>query len=304
MIDIPPKTIGGSDVGAILGLSPFKTKLDVWRGLVLHDRNQVESPAMALGTRFEPAVLAAYKATLPAGSELQRPPMVVRGWKRASVDSVAVVDRWRRIVEAKTTTHADDWGATGTDHVPLHYQAQVLWYMDLMEIDEADVPVLIWPEPHKARMLLGLSPEAVVQEVGLKVLKVEYSRSLVDKIRAEVEGFWRDHVEAEVPPAPVDLDDAKRMWWAATGKAVEAEPRLLELLREHDQIKQAADEIEGRKEATEFELRRLIGDAETVTRDGVPIVTLKTTTRTAYTVQVAETKFRSLRTLKSWKTAQ
>jgi putative phage-type endonuclease len=304
MIDLPPKTIGGSDVGAILGLSPFRTRLDVWRGLVLDERDQSESPAMALGTRFEHSLLAAYKATLPKGSELHRPPMVVRGWRRASVDSVAVVDRWRRIVEAKTTSHGDDWGATGTDQVPLHYQAQCLWYMDLMEIDETDVPVLVWPEPYKAKELLGLAPEEIVQKVGIKVLRVEYSRQLVDKLRAEVDAFWRDHVEAEVPPAPVDLADAKRMWWAATGKAIEAEPRLLELLREHDAIKQAAEEIEARKETAEFELRRLIGDAETVTRDGVPIVSLKTTTRSAYTVQVAETKFRSLRTLKAWKTAQ
>ena len=303
-MDMPAQTIGGSDVGAILGLSPFKTKLDVWRGLVLHDRDNTESPAMALGNRFEAPVLDAYRRTLPEGSEVNKPPMVVRGWRRASVDSIATIDRWRRIVEAKTTAHGDDWGETGTDQVPLHYQTQCLWYMDLYEIDETDVPVLIWPEPYKARELLGLAPAEIVQALGIKVLRVDYNKALADKIRSEVEAFWTDHVEAQVPPAPVDLADAKRNWWAATGKSIEAEPRLIELLLEHDKIKQAADELERRKEASEFELRRLIGDAETVTRDGKPIVSLKTTTRAAYTAQVAETKYRSLRTLKAWKTAQ
>ena len=51
-------SIGGSEIAAILGLSPWRTALDVWREKVLGAEPQPDSPALALGRRFEAALLS------------------------------------------------------------------------------------------------------------------------------------------------------------------------------------------------------------------------------------------------------
>ena len=58
--------IGGSDVAAIIGISPFKTALDVWaekRGIT----TSASSPQMDFGRLLEPAILQAFSER----SELQ-----------------------------------------------------------------------------------------------------------------------------------------------------------------------------------------------------------------------------------------
>ena len=57
------KTIGGSDVAAILGLSPWRSPLDVWREKTLGEADQRDTPAMQAGVRFEPVILGRYLAT-------------------------------------------------------------------------------------------------------------------------------------------------------------------------------------------------------------------------------------------------
>ena len=65
--------IGGSDVAAIMGLSPWKSPLEVW----LEKTNRAESPdlsgkeAVAMGTELEGDVLEMYRRRHP-GSRVQR----------------------------------------------------------------------------------------------------------------------------------------------------------------------------------------------------------------------------------------
>ena len=45
-------TIGGSDVAAILGLSPWRSPLDVWREKALGEPDDRDTPAMQAGGRM------------------------------------------------------------------------------------------------------------------------------------------------------------------------------------------------------------------------------------------------------------
>ena len=77
--------------------------------------------------------------------------------------------------------------------MPAHYQAQVLWYLDLLEIDEADVPMLLWPDnKFVTRSLLGMTPAEVVATVGIRVLAMRYTRAVVAPMVARVEAFRRE----------------------------------------------------------------------------------------------------------------
>jgi putative phage-type endonuclease len=298
------KTVGGSDVAAILGISPFRTPLDCWREKVLGQRDTIDTPGTRAGTRFEPHVLAAYAAKLPAGATVEKPEPTIRGNLRASPDGIATVRGWRKLVEIKTTVFAQDWGANESEDVPLHYAVQGMWYMDLLELDEADFPVLLWP--YEMRDLLGLTPAEIVAECELRTLRLAYSPSMARMLREAVATFWDQHVIPQVPPKAVSLEDAKRLVWTVRGKTCTADEELIRLLIERDQLKDAAKKLEQQLEANEFALRERVGDAEAAIHPTTrqPLVTLNVTERAAYVANVKATSFRTIRTTKHWKELQ
>ncbi len=294
-------TVGGSDVAGILGISPFRTPLDVWREKCLGQRDHIDTPGTRAGTRFEPYVLAAYAAQLPAGSTVAKPDPLVRDHLRASPDGIATVRGWPRLVEIKTTVFAQDWGASNSEDVPLHYAVQAMWYLDLLELEEADFPVLMWP--YEMRDLLGLTPPEIVAQCELRTLRLAYSPAMASRLRSVVERFWHDHVLPAVPPPSIDLEDAKRLVLCTRGKVCEADEDLIRLLSERDDLKAAAKKLEQQIDTNEHALRLRIADAETVVHptSRKPLATLSVTERAAYVANVKATSFRTLRTTKNWK---
>lgn len=290
-------SIGGSDVPAILGLSPWRTPLDVWREKVLRKVDAVDSPAIRAGVRFEAPVREAYMRTLPEGSTVITGEPFADGWRRYTADGIASVHGWDRLVEVKTTSAGGEWGEEGSDEVPPHCVAQGLWGMDLLGLEECDYPMLAWPRD--LRGVIGLPPIEIVAEIGIRVLSVRYSTPAAKAVRSKVTEFWERNVLAEVPPPPVDLEDAKRMTRAIAGKSVELSNAEIEHLMQRDRIKDEIKRMQEQVEGHELELRKAIGDAERATRDGVDVLTLKTIKRAGYVV--APTEYRPLTTTKAWK---
>lgn len=290
-------TIGGSDVAAILGISPFRTALDVWREKVLRQSDSIDTPATRAGVRFEPYVRDAYARMLPEGSKVWQPAPTVQGPFRASPDGLAEVAGWQRLVEIKTTALGRDWGANGSDEVPMHYAVQALWYMDILGLEDADFPVLSWP--YDTRDLLGLAPDEIVAAVELRVFKVRYSPSLAKDIRAKVRQFWEANVIAETPPPAANLEDAKRLAWSVTGKCVELTEAEVAALIERDKLKAEIKERQQQVDTLDFVLRTKLGDAEHGMVAGRPVINCKTVARNGYTV--APTEYRSLTVTKHWR---
>ena len=192
----------------------------------------------------------------------------------------------------------------GSDVVPLHYAVQATWYMDLLELDECDFPVLIWP--HDMRDLLGLTPAEIVAECEPITLKFAYSPSLARLMRERVDAFWHEHVKGETPPPAVELEDIKRLVWVARGKTIPADEKLIATLLRRDKLKAAADKLDALVKQNEFELRQQFGDAEAAIHPKTkqPLVTMKATERAAYVANVKATSFRTIRTTKQWKEMQ
>ena len=292
--------IGGSEVAAIMGLSPFSTPLDVWRSKVLKQDDKPETPAMRAGKRFEATVIAAYAKTLPEGSKVWSLETLRKGYRRANVDAMAEVGGWKRIVEAKATTMGSEWGESGTDTVPLYYDCQGTWYMDMHEVEQADYPVLVWPHSTGMRDLMGLTPAEIVEAIGLRVLSVAYSPTLAKTIRDKVDAFWNDNVLGETPPKPVDLADARRLVWSVKGKTTPITTEIAGRLILRAEVKKAIKELEAQVEAHDFALHEAIGQNEIVVdEEGKPVVTLKTISRAGYTV--APASFRQMHVTKAWK---
>lgn len=291
--------IGGSDVAAIMGFDPWREPLDVWREKVLGDESR-ETPGMRRGRIFEAPVLAKY-AALTGAKLLPLEGPIRDGWRIGNLDGIARIDGWNRGVEVKTQSSDEEWGEPGTDDVPVYYQTQAQWYMDLAHLEEFDFPIVLWPS-HAAslRNLIGLTPAEIVDALGISVYSMQYNATAAKQALEECERFWRDHVLTRVPPLPRSPEAAGRNWYSVAGKSVPADDRVIELLREYDAIREEDAEIKTRRERVKFQLSVIAGEADAFVHPGTQstLATLKTTIKRPYTV--AATKFKTLNTTKWW----
>lgn len=184
-------SLGGSEVAAVLGLSPWQSPFSLWhakRNGWISDAN----PEMEWGHYLEPALLAWFEdhhgCQLERGWTYQR-----NGWRHANPDGVvtsftaAMQPRPGDVVEAKKASADDQWGTPGTDEVPPYYRVQGIWYMDVLQSSRCLFVVTN----------LGRSPEVYV---------VDYDPAEARLIRGHAAAFWRS-LRHDQPP-PLDGHDA------------------------------------------------------------------------------------------------
>lgn len=298
------KSIGGSDVAAILGLSPWRTPLDVWREKALGELDDKTSDAMAAGLRFEDPILMRFLdqhvETTERQAAITRKAPVVVGHRHASPDALLEQQGWQSLVEVKTTSSGDGWGRDGSSEIPAYYLPQIMHYLDILELEDAFVPVLVWPSD--MRRIAGLTPAETIRAVGLRTYRVHFNLPLAAQIRVVVDEFWEKHVVAMKPPEPRDLADAKRCAWAVAGKTVEADDELVELLEAREHYRTVIEDTEKLVEQAELQIRAKLGDAEqALGAGGKAVVSCKVVNRAGYTAQVKATSYRGLTVPKNWR---
>lgn len=137
-----PGVVSGSEIGAVLSLSPFKSAYSLWAekcGLVdLEEFDSKRSVAMRVGQLVEPAIYQLFVE--------QHPDFVLRtvgtfahkefSWVHANPDGLGVDENGVPfILEIKHS--AMYW-----DFVPEHYEAQVYWYMFVFGVRKTIFAVL------------------------------------------------------------------------------------------------------------------------------------------------------------------
>jgi putative phage-type endonuclease len=185
--------LGGSDIAAVVGLSPYATAHDVWAQKVGLAPRIVETEPMHWGHKLEELIASHYAAT--RGVDLDTSPRLYHRkgkWAFGSPDRL--VRGARRGLEIKNVgfTQAHLWGEEGTDQIPDHYIPQTQWYLEITEYDDFDVPVLLGGNQ-------------------FRVYNVKRDPEFGAALLEQGERFWIDHVLARKPP-PVDgSESAKRM---------------------------------------------------------------------------------------------
>lgn len=126
--------ISGSEIGAILGLSPFTSAVTLWAQKTNRLPNQIiGNTAMRLGQLVEPAIRQLYAETHPDHKviEVGTYSHKEHSWAHANPDALCLDETGNPyILEIKHT-------ATYWDAVPEHYRAQVFWYMWVFDIKRA-----------------------------------------------------------------------------------------------------------------------------------------------------------------------
>lgn len=193
--------IGGSDAPAIIGVSPWRSPLDVYLDKIGEAEEVEESPAMRWGTALEPLVRQAYADA--TGETVRVPALLVHPrhpWMIGHLDGLTDSGR---VLECKTARTAEGWGEPGTDEIPDAYLIQVQHYLTVTALSVADVAVLIGGSDFR---LYEIPADGELQS------------ALMDQEAA----FWREHVEAGLAPDPRSLADVKRRWRISTERRTQA----------------------------------------------------------------------------------
>lgn len=245
--------LGGSDAAAAVGLSRFKTPLQLWlekRG----EATTLENEPMRWGTILEPVVRQEY------ANRTGRPVVRVgflrhptRDYAVGNIDGVAEGDR---LLECKTARTAEGWGTPGTDEIPPDYLIQVQHYLAVAELSIADVAVLIGGADFR---LYEVAADCELQEM------------LLDQEAA----FW-ELVQSGTPPEPVNREDVRRRWRYGSGTPIKATPYIEGLVSELRNLKGIVSSHEESVESMAAEIEAYMGDAaELLGETGKPLATWK-----------------------------
>lgn len=240
--------ITGTDMGAILGLSPFQTRY----GLALEKRGLVppkdENEAMWLGRVSEPNILAAFARKMGRAPRPNRSVFVnkERPWMGGTPD--AFLSDPEEGFEAKLVgLHgAHDWGEPGTEEVPMTYWTQCQWYM----------------------AVTGLKRWWLVGQIGTKTQNhpIERDDAMIGRMIEAAEEFRSRFILADGLPEPTgdDLELLTKQFPTSTEGIIEETPEiraLAEALAAAKASKAAADSAVSDARA---KLEAVIGEKERI----------------------------------------
>lgn len=174
------KGIGGSDIGAILGVSPWNSRDDIFKlktGQVMPEEQKSGSGALWRGSTWENRIASMFAQKNPQKLLVHCKSSWVnneRPHQFANLDGLIYdpeTGKLDSILEIKTSSTPHSW----EDGVPKYYRMQVLWYMDAFGLKKGVVAVLLddcdYREfeiiPHEGEM------ERIHREVDKFVAEVE-----------------------------------------------------------------------------------------------------------------------------------
>lgn len=239
------KGIGGSDAGAVCGLNPYRTAMQVYNDKISNAIEEIDNEAMRQGREFEDYVARRFMEA--AGKKVRRANSMY--YSEAHPFMLADVDRMvvgeNAGLECKTASPfmAEHWK---DGKIPLSYQIQCYHYMSVCDADAWYIAVLIYGREFKYYRL------------------ERDEEMLADLVRIE-QDFWENHVQKRILPEPdgskladsVIADYFKRsMAGSIPLKGFD------ERLKRREELKGNIERMETEKKKIEQELKIYMGEAE------------------------------------------
>jgi len=199
--------LGGSEIAAVLGLSPFESRFSLWHrkaGLLAPVQ---ETPEMEWGKRLEPVIAAKFAECHPEFAvertglwrNSERPYQLGQPDRDCGGEDPGPDGP---LLEIKQARWGEYWGEPGTDDIPVGYKAQTRWYMDCLGRRRCYVAVLIAPCDYREYM-------------------VEWDEQDALLMRQEAEEFLATVTRNERPP----IDDSEATHLAIRELHPEIDPR-------------------------------------------------------------------------------
>lgn len=237
--------IGGSDAGAVCGLNPYRTAMEVYYDKTSDEIEEIDNEAMRQGREFEEYVARRFMEA--TGKKVRRANALYYDERHpfmyADVDRLVVGENVGLECKTASPYMADQWK---DGKIPLSYQIQCYHYMSVFQADAWYIAVLIYGKEFQFHRIER--DEAVIS----------------DLIRIE-ENFWKDHVEKKILPEPDGSKVADSVIAERFKKSQGISLPLMgfdEKLKRHQELVEIMARMETEKKKIEQELKLYLGEAE------------------------------------------
>ncbi|EAM9867614.1 YqaJ viral recombinase family protein [Salmonella enterica] len=253
------KYLGGSDVAGILGISPWRTPLEVYLDKV-QPRIKPVAPSkqkvFTRGQRMEPYVIDLLSEE--TGLEIiHRGNRYIHrdyGFIAAEIDAEAASGE---NIEIKTVSpfKAKEWGEVQTDAIPVHYTAQAMHGLMVTGKQVCVFGVLIGGD-------------------DFRIYRVERDEETIQAILEKEIAFW-DRVINLNPPEATTVSDISLMFEKDSGSSIEADGKALALFNELRDMKSRYKSLGEEIAVSEEKLKLYMQEHSILTLDGKTICTWK-----------------------------
>lgn len=238
--------IGGSDAGAVCGLNPYWTAMQVYQDKISENTESIDNEAMRQGREFEDYVARRFMEA--TGKKVRKANFMY--YDEKSPFMLADVDRMiigeNAGLECKTASPfmADKWK---DGNIPLHYQIQCYHYMSVMGADAWYIAVLIYGRE-------------------FKFYKLERDEELIADLIGIEKAFWENHVLKQQIPSPDGSKIADSVIAEYYKESVSETIPLTgfnEKLKRRQELAEIIGKMDTEKKQIEQELKLFLGEAET-----------------------------------------
>lgn len=260
--------LGGSDAPVILGVSPWKTALELYMektGQAAPDEpDAAQLRRFARGKAFEPIITTLVVDELRGrGHDVevlatgQRYADEALPYLAAEIDVELLVDGEPVNGEIKSVHPfaAKSWGEPGSDEIPLAYFAQVMHGLSVRPRPRALVAALIGTD-------------------DLRIHWVQADAEIIANMREREREFWQ-RIQDRNPPEAATVGDALLLHPRDDGTAIEADAEILQTFNALREAKALAKEADAAIDAMSDRLRLFMGAATTLTSGGKVLATWK-----------------------------
>ena len=276
--------LGGSDAAAVMGLSPWKTPVELWRLKTGKVEPEGMDPArrkiLERGHKLEPFIrdMAVDKLRDEYGLEVEvlaineryndpEHPFLaceidfeLRLTGQVTIGEVVhVFDGEHVNADAKSVGSffaRKKWGETDSEDVPIEYAAQFMH--GLMVTGRRYCLVAALRSFDDVELFWTVRDEETVAAMRPKLVE-----------------FWVDHVLADVPPDPIKFSDIKLLFPLDNGEATEATDEIVEKLSRLRQVKQEIKALTDEEDVLTFDIGDFISPNARLTYQGADLASWK-----------------------------
>lgn len=241
--------LGGTDIASILGVSPWKTALDLFEEktapilVPAPEPTPAEEKANRLlrrGKKLEPLVIEMLEEEtgIFIHRRNQRYTDQEFPWMQAEIDFEFMGEEGECTGDIKTVSPfaAGEWGTEYSDEIPLHYLCQFMWGLMVTGRPLCLVGVLIGAD-------------------DLRVYRVKRDDELIGEIRRRAVQFWTKSVLKKVAPPPQTISDTNKILFKLGGFLVPGTEAIWNLVTKFKQAKEEERQAKRSRDSLELEIK-------------------------------------------------
>lgn len=259
--------IGGSDAAAVLGLSKWKTPLDVYLEKTGQDTDDtgMDNINIRVGNKVEPYLRELYAKE--TGFAVEDPEKTFRCDKNpfmiANIDGL--IRSENLVLEIKTASHYMEkfWGDEGSDDIPDEYHIQGVHYSCVLKPKRVDVIVSFLDDTAK-KVILNTKDDLLIDFLvrqNFKIFHYHPNERLEKAIISSESEFWHNNVKKMIPPSPLTIKEAATLYHAIDGRSEIASTEVIEAINTIKSIKAQLKELENNKSIHELTVCNSMKDA-------------------------------------------